>query len=1193
MNKSVIKNFAVTARIKLMEAIEQKAYELGITNKEIKEPEVYKEGFRVNDKFFKKYQIKQRGKLIQKINEQGFEQVIEEVAYTWFNRLIAIRFMEVNEYLPTGVRVLSSIDIEKREPDAVSNVLTIADDLELDLDIVYRLQDENNSEELFKYILVKQCNKLGEIMPFMFEKIEDYTELLLPDNLLTEGSVLRDLVSMIEEKDWKEQVEIIGWLYQEYISEKKAEVDAGVKKGNKVKKEQLPAKTQIFTPKWIVKYMVENTLGRLWIESHPNEELKQQWKYYLEESEQEFEVQEQLEKLKNRDLNLEDIKVLDPCMGSGHILVYAFDVLYSIYQSAGYSEREIPQLILENNLYGLDIDDRAAQLAYFALMMKARSFDRRIFRRQIELNVCAIQESNTIPKDAVNYLLNDLELEIDKAIQRETLSNLIKKFIDAKEYGATLTVDDVDLEILENILEILKQNEDIENIFYLQYRDILLEKLPLLIKQGKILQQNYHVVITNPPYMGSSDMDDKLLTYVNENYPETKKDLSTVFMEKASKLLKANGYYAMINIPTWMNLSSYDDFRKKLFKEEQIISLIHLGRGVFGSDFGTVSFVFRKSFIPSYNSTFKKLFEKKSEVESNESKRKKFFIEDNKYINKQDNFYAIENVPVAYNASDSIITIYRNEKKIGEIAQPRQGLATGSNDTFVRNWFEVDINKIGFNFKNRETAKISSFKWFPYNKGGEFRKYYGNNYYVVDWENDGERIRNFKNEKGKIRSRPQNMNYYFKEAVTWSKVTIGGFSTRFVPEGFIFDVAGCSIFAEEDQRLFLLGLTNSKITPEILSFLSPTVNYEVGHISNIPVKFESIEIVDKLVQENIYISKKNWDSYEISWDFKKHPLLILKTESSLLKDSFEKWVEVTEKQSAILKENEETLNSIFLEIYGLQKELSPEVSENDITIVKSNLEKDIKSFISYAIGCVFGRYSLDLEGLIFAGGAFNKNKYTKFNVDNDNIIPITDEAYFDDDIVSRFIDFINVAFGQETLEENLDFIANALTKKANETSRQCIRRYFVKEFYNDHVQRYTVNNQKRPIYWLFDSGKNDGFKALIYMHRYDFGTVASLRTDYLHTLQRKYEAEMSRLDLLLESDVSVQEKTSSKKQKEKIKKQLIECQQYDQVIAHVANQKIELDLDDGFKVNYSKFQNIEVPQGEGKKPIKSNLLTKI
>lgn len=1170
MNKTAIKNFAVSARTKLIGAVEQKAYELGITRDEIKEPEKYEDGFRINEKFFKGYELEQRNKLIQKINEKGFDQVIEEVAYTWFNRFIAIRFMEVNEYLPTGVRVLSSVQAGKHEPDVISEVTNLADELDLNLDLVYRLQDENKTEDLFKYILIKQCNKLGEIMPMMFERIQDYTELLLPDNLLAKGSVVRDLVSQIDEEDWKEQVEIIGWLYQYYISEKKDEVFADLKKNKKITKENIPAATQLFTPKWIVKYMVENSLGRLWLESHPNEELKQQWKYYLEEAEQEPEVQEQLEKLKNKELSPEDITVLDPCMGSGHILVYAFDVLYSIYQQAGYAEREIPQLILEKNLYGLDIDDRAAQLAYFALMMKARSYNRRIFRKPLELNVCSIQESNGIPQEAINYFIGD-------SLDRDEVEYLIEVFRDAKEYGSILEVKAIDFEALERRMEEIRENEFNINIFDLQYRDILLERIPMFIKQARVISKQYDIVITNPPYMGKGNISKKLSEYLKETFPAFNNDLYSVFIGKCIQLCKQNKHIAMITQHSWMFVTSYEISRKNIFQHCHISSMVHLGSRAFeeisGEVVQTTSFILTKNNNEKYLSKYIKL----NHVNTPTDKEKTFLLNKNQgFIVSLEDFKIIPKHPIAYWINKKIKQAFRKGKDITAIIDNiSSGNKTANNEKYVRYVWEIDKEKI-------------DLKWFLYAKGGLFRKWYGNLDNVVDWS---DKAKNFykSNQSSSLLSE----KYCFKKGITYTDLTSKGFNGRLLPENALFDMSGPSILINDDMnRNYLIALLNSVVATNILKLLNSSFHIKLNDLLRIPLLTaeDPLKIkINDIVKENIEISKKEWDSFENSINYIGHPLIFSVVKHKRMEKAFENWKLISSECFNKLKQNEEELNRIFIEIYGLQDELTPEVDEKDVTIRKADKERDIKSFISYAVGCMLGRYSLDQEGLVFAGGEFDEGKYTTFKADADNVIPITDDEYFEDDIVSRFIEFVRVTFSEETLEENLDFIAEALGKKASETSRQCIRRYFLKDFYKDHVKTY----QKRPIYWLFDSGKNDGFKALIYMHRYDVGTVAKVRTDYLHTLQRKYEAEMTRCDVLLESDVSVQEKTRAKKQKEKLQKQLLECQQYDQVIAHVANQKIAIDLDDGVKVNYEKFQNVEVPQGEGKKPLKANLLAKI
>lgn len=1197
MNKSAIKNFAVRARNKLIEDITQKAYELGITKDEIKDTETFEGGFRIkgleNSKIYKKYEAKQREKLVSKIREKGFEQVIEEVAYTWFNRFIALRFMEVNEYLPTGVSVLSSIEEGKTEPDIIKEALNV--DLDIDREIVYKLIDANDTADLYKYLIIKQCNQLGQIMPMVFEAIADYTELLLPDNLLAEGSVIRDLVESIDKEDYKDQVEIIGWMYQYYISEKKDEVFADLKKNKKITKENIPAATQLFTPKWIVKYMVENSLGRLWLESHPDEELKAQWKYYLEEAEQDPEVQKKLDELKNPNLNPEAIKVLDPAMGSGHILVYAFDVLYDIYVKANYSERDIPQLILEKNLYGLDIDDRAGQLAAFALMMKARSKNRRIFRKKIELNICSIQESNGIPKEAIEYICRGDHGSLDTL--KKDIEYLIEVFKDAKEFGSILDVRKVDFDVIERRIEEIRDGETAD-LFEFQYREIILEKLPPIIKQAKIMSEKYDVVCTNPPYMGTKGMSSKLSKYLDDNFTLAKYDMYSVFIEKTLSIIKDTGLTGLITQQSWMFLSRYEKLRDKLLRSYSIRNLIHLGSRAFAEISGEVvqtsTFILSNAISDNYKAKYVSL----EKYNNADLKEYEFFNKDNYYSQfRQGDFNLMPSKVISYWISERCIYTFMNEKPLGQLAETKKGLVTSDNNRFLRLWSEVNYNKIGFKLKNGEETITKNKKWIPFNKGGGFRKWYGNNEYLINWENNGYEVISYAAHLyGSASRQIQNVQYYFKKGLTWSGVSSNIFCIRKFEEGFIFDTSGPCLFSDFDD--YLLALMNSKVFNHYLSFFIQTLSINPKDVAKVPIikniDRDTKNHIENIANNNYSISKSDWDSFETSWDFKYHPLLTYSAfkndfDANKIEIAFNRWTDFTNEQFEQLKANEEELNRIFIDIYGLQDELTPEVEDKDITISKADRERDIKSFISYAVGCMFGRYSLDEEGLIFAGGEFDINRYKTFIPTKDNVLVIADDDYFEDDIVNRFVEFVKITFGENTLEENLDYIAETLGKKSNETSRQTIRRYFLKDFYKDHVKTYS----KRPIYWLFDSGKENGFRALIYMHRYDVSTVARVRTDYLHKLQKKYEAEVKRLDILIESDLSAREKAAAMKKKDSINKQIMECLTYDQVIAHIANQKIEIDLDDGVKVNYAKFQGVEIPQGEGKKPLKANLLTKI
>ena len=1180
MDKNAVKKFAVNARRKLIDSVSQKAYGLGISKDEIKEVEQIPNGSRIkinNDYvYLTDTETEHRERLIDQIEYKGYEQVMEEVAYTWFNRIIAIRFMEINDYLPTRVRVLSSEEENKVEPDAVTQALELIEDLRLDREKIYNYQDNNDTEGLFKYVFIKQCNVLGKIMPVMFEKIQDYTELLLPDNLLVEGSVIRDLVDNIEEDNFKEQVEIIGWLYQYYISEKKDEVFAELKKNKKITKENIPAATQLFTPNWIVKYMIENSLGRLWLEGHPNEELKSGWKYYLEEAEQEPDVEKELEKIReeSKKLSPEDITVLDPAMGSGHILAYAFDVLYQIYLSAGYSERDIPRLILEKNLYGLDIDDRAGQLAYFALIMKARSYSRRFFRdierNPIELNVCAIQESNGISEEDIEYFSDG-----DEELRRD-VEYLVDIFADAKEYGSILEVYKINFGKIEKRLINLKEN--IVNLFDKNNTKLIANILLNIVKQSRIMVRKYYTMCTNPPYMGNSNMNLKLKKYLNKYFTKSKLDLFAVFMELDNIYLKNNGFLSMINQNTWMFLTSYYDLRDEILNNRMIQNMIHLGTRAFdeigGEIVQSVAFTIRKKKIKEYKSKFVRL------IDYNTSKLKEiqFSNEKNIYLIKQDKFNLIPKKGIIYWISTDLIELFNKSKNLKDVGKASEGVKTGNNNKFLRLWHEVDLNKFSMG-KEQEF-----FKWIPHQKGGEYRKWFGNNNWIINWENNGYDIKNSSN------SGLQGQKMYFKEVISWSKITTKDISLRFLPRYYLFDSGSPSYMNIDISLKYALAFLNSKVGAYLLKMINPSLNYQVGNIESLPIIVKKELPVEEYANLNINISKEDWNLFEISWNFKKHPIIEFK--SNNIENSFKSWSSFAEKQFNQLKLNEEKLNRIFIDIYGLQDELTPQVEDKDITIRKADRDREMKSFISYAVGCMMGRYSLDEEGLVFAGGEFDINRYKAFKADKDAIIPITDMEYFEDDIVSRFVEFVKVVFGEKTLEENLNYIADTecFKRKSNETSRECLRRYFLKGFMEDHLKVY----QKRPIYWMFDSGKQNGFKALIYMHRYDENMVAKARADYLHVLQRKYESEINRLANDINSEIlSTKEKTAAKKRKEKIQKQLAECKQYDQVIDYVAHQRIAIDLDDGVKVNYQKFQGVEVPQGDGKKDLKQDLLFKV
>lgn len=1240
MNKTAIKNFAVWAREKLITDITYKAGMVGVTENGIAEklPQSTSDlhFFDIGTKNYAEVsgnEILQREALITAIKrkekelksyKEAFMHVVEEVAYTWFNRLIAIRFMEVNDYLPSGVRVLSSENKAKNEPDFVTTPFDT--DLEFssyECDRVLELKDENKLDELFRMLFIKQCNKLHDILPELFEKTDDYTELLLTISFTDKDGVVYRLVHDIDEDDFnveKEgQVEIIGWMYQYYNIEPKAAVFARAS-GTKMKKEDIPAATQLFTPDWIVRYMVENSLGRIWIEGHPNDSLKSTWKYYLDEAEQEPEVVEKLNKIKAtyKDLTPESIKVIDPCMGSGHILVYAFDVLMQIYESYGYTQRDAARSVLENNLYGLDIDKRAYQLAYFAVMMKARQYNRRILRESIEPNLCYLVNSRNLHETALEKM-GDC---------RQLTERVISENLFAEEYGSVLSISlsVSELKKIENQLKKLNSNTENVNIIDIADLDELNNYLYPVIKQSKILAQKYEVTVTNPPYLSGSAVSPKLNDYIKSNYPDSKTDLFAVFMERCKEMLVKNGFQAMITMHSWMFLSSYEKLREKLLLTDTV-NMVHLGARAFeeigGEVVQTTAFVKRNSNTKRHLGVYCRLVEPNTQ----DGKEEMFLSKQNRFIVNQELFSKIPSSPTAYWVNNDFIKAFE-QNLLGDKVDAVKGLDTCDNDRFTRFWYEPSLMNIGFD--KTDTTETYTHKWYPYCKGGGYSKWYGFMEKVVDWKDDGVVLRNLRGENGKIKSRPQNIRYYFKEGLTWSTITSSKLSLRYM-NNCIFGGGGSAMFTKE-HLLYYLAFINSCVTDYTLKLLNPTLNFLVGDILSLPIIIEEqrIEQIETLSQKNIDLSVADWDSFETSWDFEVHPLVRCAmfsreemaedaknhiVDMNFVEDAFVNWSNECYQRFNGLKANEEELNRIFIDIYGLQDELTPEVEDKDVTVRKADLQRDIKSLISYAVGCMFGRYSIDKEGLVFAGGDFrdvyiddglypSENlfpsdnlfpkdpEYTKIKTDEgvidlsfypdfDNCIPITDEEYFKDDIVGLFCAWLKKVYGEKTLEENLEFIANALDTKGA-TSREKIRNYFLNGFIKDHIKTY----QKRPIYWLFDSGKQNGFKALCYMHRWNADTIGNMRVEYLHRIQRVYEKEIDRMQEIIDNSSDRKEVAASTKRKEKLQKQLKETAEYDTKVAHLALSRIDIDLDDGVKVNYEKVQT--APDGK-----KLQILTKI
>ena len=1184
MNKTAIRKFAEWAREKLIEDIKYKAGMVGITENGIAE----KLPQSTNDLHFydigtKDYseisgiEIKQREALVKAIQtrersykkyQKAFENVIEEIAYTWFNRLIAIRFLEVNDYLPSGVRVLSSENKAKKEPDLVT--MPFDTDLEFtsyEQNRIVQLKDDNKLDELFRMLFIKQCNKLHDILPDLFEKTDDYSELLLTISFTDPDGIIQHLVNDIEDADFRindemysddgkikadGQVEIIGWLYQYYISKKHDEI-VNIYKGT-VNKADIPAATQLFTTDWVVRYMVDNSLGRYWIERNPQSKLAEKLEFFV--TPKHGEIQYVDEKV-----NPTDLTFFDPCMGSGHILVYAFDVLMEIYREAGYSDRDAAVSIVENNLFGMDIDKRAYQLAYFAVMMKARSYNRRALTKGISNNLAVVEESNSIDKFACNGLTTDGE-------QNKIGEYLVKAYRDAKEIGTLQTIEKGDYDGFAAYLKTIENSAGQLDFSTTIWLNDILPLMLQLTKQAQIMSRKYVVVCTNPPYMNK--LEGQLKKFVVDNYKAYSGDLFSVFMYRNFDYCKVDGYSAFMTPFVWMFIKTYEALRKYIICTKAISTLVQMEYSAFEEATVPICSFVLKNGRPTEKALCFRLSDFKGGMEV--QKQKVLEAIGNKdcgyfYEAVQLDFNIIPGTTIAYWISKNMLRAYDTGKNIGEIAFPKTGMTTGDNNRFLRMWFEININNAKFDVNSAKEAQRSGKKWFPYCKGGGFRRWYGFNEYLVNWFNDGYEIKNNIKSNGLKAASVRSENMYFKPLITWSAVTSGLFSCRYCFGGALFDSGGSSISVPQNAY-YLLSLLNGKIGQYILDISNATINYQPGDIAGIPVIFDQVEQVELNVQLNIQISKTDWDSFETSWDFKRYPLASYATDKISM--AFEMWSKECDERFNQLKANEEELNRVFIDIYALQDELTPEVEDKDVTVRKADLQRDIKSLISYAVGCMVGRYSLDNDGLAYAGGDWDDRKYKRFIPDKDNCIPITDEEYFEDDIVGLFCAWLKKVYGEDTLEENLDFIANALGNKGK-TSREVIRNYFLTDFIKDHIKTY----QKRPIYWLFDSGKQNGFKALVYMHRWNADTIGNVRVEYLHRIQRVYEKEITRMQEIIDNSHDNKEISNATKRKEKLQKQIKETKDYDAKIAHLALSRIDIDLDDGVKVNYEKVQTAD------------------
>lgn len=1166
INKSELKTYAIQARIDFIQAVKDKAAKFGIFDDHTVPAKEQGDMLIIDRMTYPRSIAGAYNNVLKKIRMYGYEEAMNEIAYTWFNRMVALRYMELHNLFNHGYKVIG---------DERPEILIHANDVVLDGLNMQKVTDlllaGNRDEELYAYLLQTQFAALNKAMPFLFEKIDDATALLMPGNLLASDSVRAKMLALDPANF--DEIEVVGWLYQFYISEQK---DKLMEAGKAYKKEEIPAVTQLFTPNWIVKYMIQNSLGSKWLETYPNSPLKSKMEYYIEPAKQDPEVQKELDKIKDERINPEELKVLDPACGSGHILVEAYDLLKEIYTERGYNRRDIPELIITKNLYGIDIDKRAAQLASFAVAMKAVKDNTRLLDKEIKLNIIDIEETNSLNIEPIANTL----IESRKVNDKSAVMQLLETFTDAKTYGSLIKIDH---ELMEKLPTLRAQVDEVflsGNIFEKKAA----EEVKPFIKMAEFLGQKYDIVVANPPYMGDGKFNQMLKSFAQNNYPMTKSDLCTMFMEQALYLLKSNAIFAMINQQAWMFLSSFEKMRQKLIDGKTITTMAHMGFGAFGADFGTTAFTVRNCRISFYKGTYISL----REARSLSNKQSLFLQKENRFTLNSLDFSKIPGSPIAYWASCKSRDVYKN-KKMDEVAQPRHGLATSDNERFLKLWHEVNIQKSSIIIRNDKNKK-----WFPMNKGGNYRKWYGNLEWVINYENDGKELKDYAISLYKCSSRTiQNTQFYFKEGLTWSALSSGDFSVRWSEKGALFGSGGYSAFADQEILKYILGLLNSKVTGSLIEFVSPTLNYEVGHIKTIPVvvRNEQTQVIDELIKNIIHISKSDWNSFETSWDFEKLPILKDEFKKNTVRASYNAWRTQSLADIVETKQLEEENNELFIKAYGLQDELTPDVPIEQITLkvnpryrYKSNapdaeleerFESDsIKELVSYAIGCMMGRYSLDKQGLIYAnekGEGFNPADYKTYPADGDGIIPVTDTAWFPaEDVVERLVAFVKTVWGNDTLAENLDFIANALDKKPTETSLEAIRRYMTKDFYKDHMQTY----KNRPIYWLFSSGKEKAFECLVYMHRMNAQTLARIRMEFIVPLMSKFEATLAKL----EQDLPLAESTASRKiiekQIDKLTKQKHELVNYDDVINHAINERIEMDLDDGVKVNYAKFANL-------------------
>ncbi|WP_152053085.1 BREX-1 system adenine-specific DNA-methyltransferase PglX [Tautonia marina] len=1195
MNRTNLKNYAPQARRDFIQAMKDRAAFYGLTPKHF-EPVVERGDVAViAGREHPRAVAKKRKALEDRIQRHGFEQSMEALAYTWFNRLVAIRFMELHGYLDHGYRVLSH-----PEGKPAPEILEHAEHVEfpgLKKETVIDLKLAGNKEnDLYRLLLMAQCNALHEAMPFLFERIGDETELVLPDNLLHSDSLIRKLVSEIDEEDWQE-VEIIGWLYQFYISERKDEVI-----GKVVASEDIPAATQLFTPNWIVKYLVQNTLGRQWLATYPQSALRQQMEYYIEPAEQTPEVQKQLKAITPNSLNPEELTLLDPACGSGHILVEAYDLFKAIYQERGYRARDIPTLILQKNLFGLEIDDRAAQLAAFALMMKARADDRRIFESEAKPNIVAFQDSQGMKASEIFYALTsplkgqehgepepeapeghlfdpDDNLftranaaranrpQLPANFTQANIGALLELFEHAKTFGSLIQIP---LELAAKLPEIEKRLDDV-----LKYGDLTQASahvLKPLLQQARLLARQYDAVVANPPYMGSKYFNQLLKSFVAEHFADARADVFACFIDYAFKRTKKTGLIGFVTMHSWMFLSSFEEFRQSFVRSRDVVTMLHLGPRAFDSISGEIVQVAAFSAIPhglNANGTFLRLVDGDGEAKAAIARKKSWDCATH-FVRSATDFEAIPGNRLSYWISPQMLRAFTDSKLVKDVAEPKQGMATADNNRFVRFWHEVSIGKTGFGLPDRAAARSSGKKWFPYNKGGDYRRWYGNNIWVVNWEGDGRELFAFK------RAAIRNPDFYFREGITWTTTGFGLFGVRYTEPGFLFDVKGSSCFCNPDAIPLLLGYFSSVLCPRLLNAFNPTSENQVGNISELPVlksllNGEHSDIRD-VVQTAVSIAKDDWNSRETSWDFRQPELVTAK--ATTIDTAVTHNERLFQERFNRLREAEERNNRRFIEAYGLQDELSPEVPDDQITLYHPDRAEDIKRLLSYAIGCMMGRYSLDKPGLIYAHSGnqgFDLGQFKTFRADDDGIIPLLESDWgIRDDATNRIVEFIGVAWPKEHLDENLKFVADSLGPTKGEQPLDTIRRYLATGFYKHHLSMY----KKRPIYWLFSSGKQRAFQCLVYLHRYHEGTLARMRNEYVIPLQGKIAARIEQLEGDKLKATSTSHGKKLQKEQDDLKKQQDELLTFEEKLKHAADQRISLDLDDGVKVNYGKFGDL-------------------